>query len=210
MHRLIIALTLCCLMLPALPARAATPLDRAVVAELNLARTAPRRYVAFLRDYRRHLSGKMYLPPGGSVRIVTREGAAAVDEAIGALLRQRPIPPLAWSDGLAAVAAELAGQQEQTGATGHGAGDEELRNRVERQGSWQRSIGENISYGPDDARQIVLQLIIDDGVKGRGHRRNIFDPAYRQAGVACAPHPVFGTGCVIDFAGGFTASPAGQ
>lgn len=209
MYRLALALTILCLALPAWPARAATPLERAIVSELNVARTTPRRYVAYLRDYRRHFSGRRYLPPGKTVQIVTSEGTAAVDEAIGALLNQRPLPPLAWSDGLAAAAADLAREQEQSGETGHGAGATGMRNRIERHGRWQRSIGENISYGPDEARQVVLQLIIDDGVKGRGHRRNIFDRSYREAGVACAPHPVFGTVCVIDFAGGFVATPPG-
>ncbi|WP_298439109.1 CAP domain-containing protein, partial [Geobacter sp.] len=68
---------------------------------------------------------------------------------------------------------------------------------------WKRTIGENVSYGPDDPRTVVIQLIIDDGVPGRGHRKNIYSPAFGVAGVACAPHPVYGTACAIDFAGGF-------
>jgi uncharacterized protein YkwD len=67
---------------------------------------------------------------------------------------------------------------------------------------WTGSIGENISYGPDDGLEVVLQLIIDDGVPDRGHRANIFSPDFRLAGVACGPHPTFRTVCVIDFAGG--------
>ncbi len=71
---------------------------------------------------------------------------------------------------------------------------------------WTGSIGENISYGPDDGREVVLQLIIDDGVPDRGHRANIFSPGFRLAGVVCGPHPKFRTICVIDFAGGAAKS----
>jgi uncharacterized protein YkwD len=60
---------------------------------------------------------------------------------------------------------------------------------------------ENISYGYDDARDVVRQLIIDSGVPTRGHRHNIFGGAYRLAGVACGPHRAYGAMCTIDFAG---------
>lgn len=73
--------------------------------------------------------------------------------------------------------------------------------RVNRYGGWEKAIAENISYGPSGARDIVVSLIVDDGVPGRGHRQNIFNPDFRAAGTACGPHAVYGTMCVIDFAG---------
>jgi uncharacterized protein YkwD len=45
-----------------------------------------------------------------------------------------------------------------------------------------------------------MNLIIDDGVTDRGHRKNIFSRAFGTAGAACGPHPRFGNVCVIDFA----------
>lgn len=78
-----------------------------------------------------------------------------------------------------------------------------MRERIERHGKWERRIAENIGYGPNNARSMVMQLIIDDGVPGRGHRANTFGTAFGTAGVACGPHPRFESMCVIDFAGGF-------
>jgi len=75
--------------------------------------------------------------------------------------------------------------------------------RVNRRGRWKGRVGENISYGHRDARAIVTQLIIDDGVKDRGHRKNIFDSAYRVVGIATGRHTKYGAMCVMDFAGGF-------
>lgn len=177
-------------------------LARRVLDEINLSRTNPRLYAEYLRELRGRFQGTTYSEPGSGERILTSEGVAAVDEAIRFLNRQKPLPPLGWSGGLSAAAAELAGEQGRSGATGHGQAGS-MRTRIERQGQWDTRIAENIVYGPRDARAMVMQLIVDDGVAGRGHRKNQFNPVFGVAGVACGPHPRFGTMCAIDFAGRF-------
>ncbi len=47
--------------------------------------------------------------------------------------------------------------------------------RVERYASWSGSIAENIDVGNNSAVDIVIALIVDDGVSTRGHRNNLFD-----------------------------------
>jgi uncharacterized protein YkwD len=174
------------------------------LAEINLARKNPPLYANFLREFRRQFRGGSYSLPGTETTVRTGEGVKGVDEAIRFLLRQKPLPPLEWSTGLAAAAAELADEQGESGAVGHiGRRSGGLKERIERLGQWQGRIGENIFYGPGDARQVVMNLIIDDGVPDRGHRKNIFSRAFTKAGAACGPHPGFGTVCVIDFAGAF-------
>ncbi len=37
--------------------------------------------------------------------------------------------------------------------------------------------------GRDHALQTIMGLIIDDGVKSRGHRKNIFNAAYKFVGI---------------------------
>lgn len=198
-------ITICLLLSMAAPASATEEnLSRQVLAEMNLARSAPRIYAGYIREFRGRFRGKSYSLPGSSSRVTTKEGKRAVDEAIKYLSRQKPLPMLGWSDGLAAAAAELAEEEGRSGATGHvGRKSRGPKERIERHGKWEGQIGENIGYGPNGAREMVMQLIIDDGVKGRGHRKNIFTKAFTTAGVACGPHPSFGTMCVMDFSGGF-------
>jgi len=177
---------------------------RQVLAEMNLARTKPHVYARFLREMRKDFQGKLYRMPGSKVLLQTREGVAAVDEAISFLNRQKPLPALGWSSGLAGAAAELVKEQSGNGGTGHnGKRSGGMRERIERHGTWDGSIGENIAYGPFDARLLVMQLIIDDGVPDRGHRKNHFSTAFGVAGAACGAHPDFEGMCVIDFAGRF-------
>ncbi|MDK9707324.1 MAG: CAP domain-containing protein [Desulforhopalus sp.] len=175
-----------------------------VLAEINLARTNPVKYAEFLRELRRQFQGDSYYIPGYSVAIRTIEGPAAVDEAIDFLTRQKPLPPLIWSAKLAAVAAELAQEQSKSGAVGHEGGSSGgLLKRIKRSGIREKRIGENVAYGAITPRGIVIDLLIDDGVPGRGHRKNQFDRNFAKAGVSCGIHPRYQTMCVIDFAGAF-------
>lgn len=189
----------------ALPAAAEENLARQVLAETNLARTEPGKYADLLRESRSHYDGKIYRLPGEDTFIETHEGVAALDEAIEVLSRQEPLPALDWSQGLAAAAAELVREQSKSGSTGHvGEQTGKMQERIERHGTiLQGVIGESIAYGPSDPRRMVMQLIIDDGVPDRGHRKSMYNSQFDSAGVACGPHPEFGTMCVINFAKGF-------
>lgn len=172
-----------------------------VLAEINLARSEPSKYVGFLCEYGKLFKGKLYQIPGMDLPRETDEGVAAVDEAIKFLSHQKPLSPLVWSTGLVAAAAELAREQGESDATGHiGARSGGMLKRIERHGKWKGRIGENIAYGPGDARMVVIQLLVDDGTPDRSHRKNLFDPDFGRAGVACGPHPSFESVCVIDFA----------
>lgn len=180
---------------------AAGDLAQQILAETNLARSEPARYAGYLKEMRSHFMGRVYRAPGSSATVMTSEGVAALDEAIRFLSRQPSLPALAWSEGLAEAAADLVRDQGQTGQTGHdGSQSGGIQKRIERHGNWMGLIAENISYGPSTARLVVVELIVDDGVPGRGHRKNFFTRAFRLAGVACGPHPVYRKMCVIDFA----------
>ena len=199
-------LVLVALLIPCIAsaAPAVTGLTGQVLREINLARTDPHSYAGFLREFRRLFRGNSFLLPGSRELVITDEGVAAVDEAIRFLDRQKPQPPLTWSSGLAAAAMELVSDGGTTGGIGHtGRRSGGMKERIERHGTWQGGIGENISYGYDEARLVVMQLIVDDGVPDRGHRNILFNNTFGTAGVACGPHPVYGSMCVIDFAGSF-------
>jgi uncharacterized protein YkwD len=176
-----------------------------MLAETNLARTAPQRYAGYLLALRRQYQGMSYLMPGSAnTFVMTSEGVAALDEAIRFLENQPPLHALSWSQGLAESAGDLVRDEGGSGEVGHtGRQSGGVQQRIERHGTWFSRIAENIGYGPDTARLMTMQLIIDDGVPDRGHRRNMFTPAFRVAGAACGPHPGYRTMCVMDFAAGF-------
>jgi uncharacterized protein YkwD len=178
---------------------AATPLCRAagdgsVLDEINLARTQPRQYAEIVATRMREL-------PGTDER--------CVDETVKFLMRQAPLAPLRSVSGLMASARIHVADQSMTGEIGHrdsdGAGPVQ---RIDRCGVWSGCAGEDISYGYPDARSVVVTLIVDQGVPGKGHRKNIFSRDFHVAGVASGGHARYGSMCVIDFAGDFVPKGA--
>jgi uncharacterized protein YkwD len=187
---------------PELPRPSA--LERAVVQELSDMRWRPKVYVKYFRELRPYYEGRILRLPE-RMAIKTEEGVKALDEAIAFLESVEPAGPLRWNDGLWRAARELAFEQAGSGGTGHvGSRGSRMRERLDRQGTLGSAAGECIYYGTEDARMIAIQLVVDDGVPDRGHRRTIFSFDLHQAGAALAPHPQWGQVCVIDFADGFT------
>ena len=183
--------------------RIPSSLEPQVIKEINLARQNPKRYAIFLEREKSYYVGKFIKRPGETI-IITEEGVSAVDEAIRFLKSTKPVSPLKYSKGMSRAAMDHVKDQGKKGTLGHRGSDRsQPGDRVNRYGSWRWTVGENISYGRDKARDIVMGLIIDDGVPGRGHRDNIFNSKYRFVGVACGYHKTFEVICVIDFAGEF-------
>jgi len=177
-----------------------TRMEREVIRELNYARTRPAEYAKHLIQLREYYSGVLLKQPN-KIPVRTNEGVAAVDEAIQYLQRVAPVSGLKSSIGMSLAARDHVVDQQKSGQTGHTGGDEsEPFERLERYGVWDGISGENIAYGDESARMIVMQLIIDDGVPSRGHRENIYNPEFRIAGTAIGTHPVYRTMCVITFA----------
>lgn len=152
----------------------------AVLEEINWVRAHPGAYADQLRD-------------GPETR--------ATDEAIDDLERRGPAPPLQFDARLKISAARHAvdegahGSFTHTGSDGSSAGE-----RMHRAGVWAGMMAEEMSAGEENAADVVRQLIIDEDVPDRGHRKDLLDPFLKEAGVGCASHRVYGVICVIDLA----------
>jgi len=179
-------------------------LGKGIIIELNRARSNPAGYAKKLEDFKEHYVGK-YIYFAGRTQVVTEEGVSAVNEAIESLKSTAPVPLLRVSKGLCASAKAHAEDQGPKGLVSHeGSDNSSPDERMNRFGTWGKAFGENIEYGNFSAEEIVMQLIIDDGVPGRSHRENIFNPLYSVVGVGFGPHQRYGQMCVMDFAGTYT------
>lgn len=185
------------------PSEYLSDFEQGIIKQTNLARMFPRAYATRLEQLKTHFQGKLLILE--EKNILTTEGVKAVDDAIRFLQAIQPVTPLQPSEGLSRGARDHVKDQGTTTATGHtGRDNSQVVNRVNRYGTWRTIVGENISYGPNNAEEVVMQLIINDGIPNRSHRQNIFNPVYRVMGVACGQHKRYTVMCVMTYADDFT------
>ena len=176
-------------------------IEKDVILEMNKARSNPALYAElYISPRLKKFDGKVY-----NGTLVTHEGAAVVNECVSFMSSAKPLPALSGAKGLSLAAQQHSSTQGETEQTGHtGVDGSSPFTRIEKYGTY-RTAGENIDYGAENARDAVVSLLIDDGVSGRGHRKNIMSKDFSVAGVGFSnKHKKYGSLCVITFAGGYS------
>ncbi len=191
--------------------RVATTLEQEVLDEMNLARTNPAVYITS------RLQPELTNP--NSIGRSSSTYLATVQELINEMQTMSDIGALTWSGRMKQSAMEwVTIQGAKNTAEDHGH-DPNLRARIQKYCTSINVSGENLAYGYSPGRDIVIALLVDDKIEGRGHRYNILDYApkgknsaskFTHAGVACGSHGYYSIMCAINFAGtgaGFVEKP---
>jgi centrin-1 len=159
-----------------------------VFAELNLCRSNPAKYSEKIETSLQYYNGNTLEKPG-NIPIDTEEGPENVKDCANQLKATGPLPILSWSKALASAAQAHIDDIGPSGAMGHtGIDGSDAGDRIERFGNWLESIGEVIEYGSTVPEDIVINLLIDDGVTSRRHRNTILKPEFAFVGLGYGPH----------------------
>lgn len=176
-------------------------MEKNVILELNKVRYNPEMYAKLELSRLDTLYKDKLLNLPGQDPLQTSEGKSAYNDCLEALKWTTPLPPLKPSKGMTKACRLLAYDQGSTGNVGHkGSGNTSPVERASNFGDFEGSYAENIHYGKSDAFMIVASLLIDDGVKSRGHRKNILDKSFNYTGVAIGTHKVYSQMCVNTYA----------
>lgn len=178
------------------PLHGSSAVEADILEEVNFLRTSPDAYVRDLEEYERRFDGRIAFGEGNEPDFTTHEGVRPVIEAAQDLGRTRPLGKMRHSEVLAQAAADHVRLQGASGQVGHVSNGKRPGDRVKARGG-NIYVGEVIVYGVYSSRNAVRQLVVDDGVPGRGHRKLLLTASYQYAGVACGSHRRWRNMCVI-------------
>ena len=153
-------------------------LEDDIIRAISAARVDPAGMRARISARLQFFKGKDFYPPdrGGNVAVPSKEGKAAIEDAVAFLAHQPPLAPLMAPpepSGLKLAAEDHLVDRGTLGRVGHGGEDgSSSSERQARYGQWSGKSGECLWFGRAEAsaETIVADLVIDDGVPSRGHR----------------------------------------
>ena len=180
-----------------------TPMEEEIVKQINLARMDPYVFIKDLERMRSYYKGNILELPG-EFSVETKEGVAALDDALKYLKKSRRTFVMTVSKGLTKSAKDhVKDQINNPEMSFDGTDGITPHERMSRYGKPSAYHGENIGYGALTARGIVALFILADGQPDRGLRNNLFNPKYKKMGIACGEHKHYKYYCVVDFAASY-------
>lgn len=178
-------------------------LEKDIVLEQNKARYNPAKYSElYIKKRADNFIGNNYVSLK-QLPLKTAEGPAAVMECYIEMQKMESLPPLKPEKGLYLAALEHVYTQGATKETGHtGVNGESPFDRIKKHGTYKQAA-ENITYGFNNAREIVISLLIDDNVPDRSHRKIIMSKNYDQTAASFGSHKEYKNMAVILYCKGF-------
>lgn len=153
-----------------------TAYEKQMVQEINFVRCYPKEYAAIVAaELSKRSSEKEGLKPDELV---------ALNELISELKAMQPLAPLEVSECLSKAAKKHGADMKVKGFIAHeGSDGKDPHDRMTASCGAPASSGENIGGGDERARGKVIELLIDEGITGRGHRRTMLDADWTHVGV---------------------------
>ena len=144
----------------------ATGFSTEIAEEMSLLRRDPPAYGKFVEEHLDNFQDEFIFKKKGSDTLIkTNEGKKCVEECVQALKVQTVLSEVSVSELLERAASDHQRDTSSHNLKGHDGSDGSTpQKRIERHGIWTGSCGENIDYGNESARDILIALLIDDGV----------------------------------------------
>jgi len=157
-----------------------------ILDELNFVRTNPKGYIRVLKEHLKTFDGMVYMDEAGTL-VSSFEGVQVVYECIDVLKNTSPMQALTMNNSLCRASLWFAKDVAYYDGQGYNGSDgSSSSDRAKRNGFIGKYITEMLSYGRFTARDIVLGLLINDGLKDRPNRKIILNKYIDQIGIGVA------------------------
>ena len=172
--------------------------------ELNKLRQNPKSYIPLIEAQMKMVKNNNVLRKKDSdLQIQTLEGKAAYENAISFLQTQKEVNPLTKEIKLSYAAQDLAKDIGERGVVTHQDRDGHyVSDRIEKYCEWDYCANEVIEVSSKNVTDILISLLVDDGIRDKLNRRALFQNVYNYVGIACEPHTEYDIVTVLVFAGG--------
>lgn len=172
--------------------------------ELNKLRQDPKSYIPLIIAQMKTIKNNNVLKKkDSSLQIQTLEGKAAYEDAISFLQNQKEVNPLTKEIKLSYAAQDLVNDIGERGVVSHQDKDGNyMSERIEKYCEWDYCANEVIEVSSKNATDILISLLVDDGIRDKLNRRALFQNVYNYVGISCGPHTEYEIVTVLVFAGG--------
>jgi len=117
---------------------------------------------------------------------INEEEVRAIESLIVELKAMKPLTILKPSKGIYLAAKTHALDQKPTGTINHMGTDGSWPwDRIKKYAPEMREGNENIACGENNAMEVVIQLLIDSGIPGYGHRKTLINPEWTHCACYC-------------------------
>ena len=172
--------------------------------KLNKLRQNPKSYIPLIEAEMKSLKKNNILKRKDSnLQIQTIEGKEAYEDAILFLKQQKPVPALKKENKLSYAAQDLVKDIGERGVVTHEDKEGQYTSeRIEKYCEWDFCANEVIEVSSKNPQDILISLLVDDGVRNRADRMALFNEIYNYVGISCGPHIEYEIVTVFVFVGG--------
>ena len=176
-----------------------------VIDEINKLRENPEPLSKKITEYMSYFKGKILTLPK-EAGIETTEGKDAYKEAADFLAKAPKLPALKVNPLLMKIAEEMVAAMKKCK-------DEEEMDKINRSevikkhGHYDGRLSDTTDYGSLTPQMVVINLVVDDGNKGRSNRKLLYREDFKEIGVANTVHDDLNTITHVVLATDFSEGP---
>ena len=173
-----------------------------IISEINKVRQNPSSYIPLIKKQKDLIKGEI-LYRTNETPIQLTEGIKSFENAIEYLKKKKKVLKLEENKNLNLAALDLVNDIGPKGLFSHeDSNGNNLNDRIEKYCEWENCCNEIIQFSTNKPEEIIIDIIVDDGIENKLNRESLFNDNYKFIGCGINEHKDFGFVIAIILVGG--------